>query len=285
MHQTGGRGKDLFVSYSSDKGLSWTTTAIDYANLAPGAPEEPYAFCYNDYNTFIERPDGTMMVGVGMRYKDWNNYQNEDQTHPGFNETLIRSTDGGKTWGDPTLVHQHVAETCYAVDPYDPDHILAMTRKQRMMLPGETKESLEMDLGEPPPNLDWPYKGAILLESTNGSRSFREVPGSYLGYYSHRGTMLWTKTNVIVAPHTAPGPDDWRLVVNVSLDGGKTWVDGTKAGAQTMKQARNFVLVPYPPGFSFTTPTVELSQNHFLTAYCHEPGRTVSALFWHIEEI
>ena len=72
MHQTIGQGRtvdelhgrDLFVSYSSDKGKSWTTTAIDYANLAPGAPEKPYTFCYNDYNTFIERPDGTMMLGV-----------------------------------------------------------------------------------------------------------------------------------------------------------------------------------------------------------------------------
>ena len=284
MHQSAG-GKDLFVSYSSDQGKSWTTTSIDYANLAPGAPEAPYLTSYNDYNSFIERPDGTMMLGVGLRYYEEPcdyaaDYAQEDQSRAGFHETLIRSSGGGKNWGDPTKVHQHVAETCYAVDPNDHDHILAMTRKQRMMLPGETKESLQKDLGEPPPNLDWPYKGAILLESTNGGRSFREVLGSYLGHYSHRGTMLWTKTNVIVAPHTAPGPDNRRLVVNVSLDGGKTWVDGTKAGAQTMKQARNFVLVP---GFYFTTPTVELSQNHFLTAYCHKPGRTVSGLFWHIE--
>jgi hypothetical protein len=290
MHQTIGQGRtvdelhgdDLFVSYSSNQGKSWTTTAIDYANLAPGAPQRPFAFCYNDYNTFVERPDGTMMLGVGLRYEEHKNYQNPDQTRPGLNETLIRSTDSGKTWADPTLVHQHVAETCYTVDPHNPDHILAMTRKQRMTLPGETKESLTRDLGHPPPNLTWPYKGAILLESTDGGRSFRELPHSYLGYYSHRGTMLWTAEDIIVAAHTARGPADYRLVVNISLDGASTWVDGTGEGTRRFNEAKDFVLVPSPPGFSFMTPTVQLSRDHFLTTYFHGEDRSVKGLFWHI---
>jgi len=135
-----------------------------------------------------------------------------------------------------------------------------------------------------PPDTAWPWKGAILLESQDGGRSFREVPDSYLGYYSHRGTMLWTKENVIIAPHTALGPSDYRLVVNLSLDGGKTWVDGTKHGAIAMSKARDFELVPNPPGFSFTTPTVRLSRNHFLTVHCSGTPMAVKGVFWHIED-
>lgn len=288
MHQSSG-GKGLFVSVS--KGpfqatpvaqLTWMTTRIDYARLAPD-PERPFALCSNDYNTFFEQPGGTMLLGVGLRYKDWKDYQQPDQSRPGFHETLVRSRDGGRTWGDPTEVNPHVAETCYAVDPNNPQHVLALTRKQRMLLRDEDAASVARQAGVPP-GTAWPWKGAILLESKNGGRSFREVPGSYLGYYSHRGTMLWTKENVIVAPHTAPGPRDYRLVVNISLDGGKTWADGTKNGASVMSKARNFELAPNPPGFSYTTPTVRVSRNRFLTVYCSGTPMVVKGVFWHIEE-
>jgi hypothetical protein len=290
MHQSSG-GKDLFVSVSKEPPdisgneaapLTWMTTRIDYARLAPNR-QRPFAFCYNDYNTFFQQPDGTMLLGVGLRYEDWKDYQQQDQSRPGFHETLIRSRDGGRTWGDPAEVHAHVAETCYAIDPNNPKHVLAMTRKQRMLLCDEDAASVTRQAGVPP-GTAWPWKGAILLESTDGGHSFREVPGSYLGYYSHRGTMLWTKENVIVAPHTAAGLSDYRLVVNISLDGGKTWVDGTQHGATAMSKARDFVLVPNPPGFSFTTPTVRVSRNHFLTVHCSGTSMAVKGVFWHIED-
>ncbi len=288
MHQSSG-GKDLFVSVSKEPfqtipvaQLTWITTRIDYASLSPNR-KRPFASCNNDYNTFFQQPDGRMLLGVGLRYADWKNYQQPNQSRPGFHETLIRTRDGGRTWGDPTEVHPHVAETCYAVDPNNPKHVLAMTRKQRMLLRDEDAADVARRAGVPP-GTAWPWKGAILLESQDGGRSFREVPGSYLGYYSHRGTMLWTKENIIVAPHTASGPNDYRLVVNISLDGGKTWVDGTKHGARVMSKARDFELVPNPPGFSFTTPTVRVSRNRFLTVYCSGTPMAVKGVFWHIQE-
>ena len=286
MHQAGTDGKDLYVSVSQERQgseLTWTTTQIDYAQLAPN-PAQPYFYCYNDYNTFFQRPNGKMVLGVGLQYEDHGDYQQEDQSRPGFHETLIRSSDGGETWGDPTKVHAHVAETCYAVDPRDSDHILAMTRKQRPPLRGEDAATVARQAGVPV-DIAWPWKGAMLLESRNGGRTFREVPDSYLGYYSHRGTMLWTNDNVIVAPHTAAGQHDYRLVVNISLDGGQTWVDRTESGTSAMNRARDFVLTPYPPGFNFTTPTVEISRHRFLTVHCYGEGpyRTVGGVFWHIE--
>ena len=50
-----------------------------------------------------------------------------------------------------------------------------------------------------------------------------------------------------------------------------------------MNGAHDFVLVPDPPGFSFTTPTVQLSRHHFLTVYCSGSPPAVKGIFWHIE--
>ena len=305
MHQSPG-GKDLFVSVSEDTARTWTTTSIDYANLAPGAPEHPYAFCYNDYNTFFQRPDDTMVLGIGLRYEDHGDYQQEDQSRPGFHETLIRSRDGGMTWGDPTEVHQHVAETGYTVDPNDPDHILAVTRKQRPPLRGQDPAEEEKAAGVPP-GTDWPWKGALLLESTDGGRSFREVPDSYLGYYSHRATILWSSSDTVVVA-SGVGRKDGRRVVRISLDGGRSWVDGTRNGTQALNQSKKFALLSPPPTVSFTAPMLELSPNHFMTVYAYweeeslkryyedpkspcvqgdQPGDCpwlgIRALFWHLE--
>ena len=296
MHQSPEGGEDLFVSVSPDRGKTWRTRTIDYGNLAPGAPEHPYAYCLNDYNSFFQRPDGSMALGIGLRHEDHGEYQQVDQSRPGFHETLIRSTDGGKTWGDPTEVHAHVAETDYAVDPQDPDHILAFTRKQRMLLRGEDPEEVGRAAGVPP-DTGWPWKGALLLESTDGGRSFTEVPDSYLGYYSHRGTILWTTSNAVVLA-SAAGQTDGRRLARVSLDGGRSWVDGSPSGTARLNQATPFVLLAPPPEVSFTAPMVELAPNSFLMVHAHwheqaleqyeageieAPWLGIRGLFFHLE--
>ena len=130
LHQR--HGAELFISNSMDGGRKWTTAVVDYANLAPGAPQKPFKSSDNDYNSFVELPDGTMMAAIELRYDNpevtigittkWAaQSKSVDSTKP-----IIRSTDGGKTWGDPTLMHQFVAETSLAKDPNDPSHILAI---------------------------------------------------------------------------------------------------------------------------------------------------------------
>jgi len=59
-------------------------------------------------------------------------FQSPDPSRRGVREVMICTRDGGRTWGDPTTVRQQgTGEMEYAVDPRDPDHILAMARKQR----------------------------------------------------------------------------------------------------------------------------------------------------------
>ncbi len=56
-----------------------------------------------------------------------------------------------------------------------------------------------------------------------------------------------------------------------------------------MNQAKKFGLGAYPPGHSFTAPTVALSENRFLTVYFHgnlaRNIAAVSGVFWHLENL
>lgn len=292
LHQY--QGNELYVSNSADGGQTWNTASVAFRNMAPGAPQRPYSTAYNDYNCFVEGSDGTMMVAVELRYSNEEvlGYQMADQSIPGHHETMIRTTDGGKTWGDPTSVHQHVAETSFSVNPGDAEHILAFTRIQRGLLPGEDEATVMEITGAPD---SWRvkghtatsvYKNGILLESTDGGRSFSEPAGGLVGFYEHRGVIFWASNDVIVIVHNG-GIHDYTAQARISRDGGTTWVDGTKKGTPLLNKSKEFELVPAPPSHSYMTPTVELSPNHFLTTYAHvdakSTGTAISGVFWHLE--
>ena len=178
------KDRRVFFSKSTDGGRTWETREIDYGRFAPDPEADPYtmmetAWCHPN---FVERPDGTIFFSLSMRYPDWADWHQEDQSRPGIRDVMVRTRDGGKTWGDPTIVHQHATETAYAVDPNDPDHIFAATRIQRKALPGEDLQAIRklsaMDMTPPNYMPDWAYKNGILLESTDGGRSFGKCPAA-----------------------------------------------------------------------------------------------------------
>ena len=283
-----------FISFSADGARSWQSRALDYANLAPGAPEDPYAsiqiaWCHPN---FIEGPDGSLMLSASMRYDDWGDYLQPDQSRPGIRDVMIRTTDGGETWGDPTIVHQHATETAYALAPGDPEHIFAATRIQRKALPGEDAEEILKTTGVPYPPDSYIYKNGLLLESTDGGRSFREVPHGLTWFGAYRHTLLWTTSNVVIAlsyAGQAPGRNeaDNRKIARVSLNGGRTWVDATGMGTPFFNRAKMLHLdPPHPPEHLYevgTTPTVELAANHFLSVCIYKGEGSLEAVSWHLE--
>ncbi len=289
--------KPLWVSRSSDGGRTWTSTIIDFAKMIPpgGSQNPPYMRASTSYSCFIERPDGTMMFAFNAFYQrnkiGFNEYfSNPNASRRGIPYVMIRTKDGGQTWADPTFVRRWGAtETDFAVDPKDPDHILAMSRKQRGLVPGEDKETVYRQ-ARAPITFYYPFKGAQLLESTDGGRTFEEVPNAYTGLYGHRGTISWTDRDVVIAsymfdpdvPQGEPFVGPLRLLytaAGISLNGGKTWVDGTKAGTTDFEKAKRFILNPKYAG---TTPTIEVAPNRYFTLYAPSTAGSVRGFFWHL---
>lgn len=210
---------------------------------------------------------------------------------------MIRTTDGGRTWGDPTVVHQHATETAYAVNPTNPDHILAATRIQRKPLPGEDPATVLAKTGVPyPPKLEsYIYKNGLLMESRDGGRTFRDLPGGLLGFGSYRFCMLWTRENIVVLVSKGgqlPGEATYDNddVARFSLDGGRTWADGSPGGAKTLDGARKFSIIPcyrdtgkadhYSNALGAT---VQLAPNRFLTLCRYKRDKILKGRFWRLE--
>ncbi len=291
--------KPLWVSRSSDGGRSWTSAKMDVGpHVPPGGRKAPYVKAMADYVSLIELSDGTVMFPVNMFYQD------HDPSHRPF--VMIRTRDGGETWGDPTFVREievksrkyqiGATETDFAVDPKDPDRILAMSRKQRPLVPGEAENRGEIyKQALAPDSWPYPFKGSQLLESTDGGRTFEEVPNAYTGFYGHRGTICWTDRDVVIATYmfdpnlpqgtrATAGPKALHVAAAISLDGGQTWVDGTKTGTPNLDEAKRFVVNSKYGG---SAPTIEVAPNRYLTAYNTYPGGsegTIEGFFWHLDD-
>ncbi len=173
-----------------------------------------------------------------------------------------------------------------AIGPEDPDRILIMTRIQRLGRSQEDGEKMMKQTGNP----QHYYKQGALFESSDGGRTFRLSPGGMTKWYGHRGTLSWSKSNVVVVTHQWGGSGDTRKAARISLHGGRTWVDGTSSGTKQMNQSTKFLLAC---GVGFTAPTVELSPGRFLTAvyhYSHLPEvpedlkGVVGGIHWHLEK-
>ena len=285
--------RDAFVSVSRDRGATWTSTRMDFGRFAPRAPQDPYtkidvAWCHPN---FIERPDGTVMFSCSMRYPDWEDYRQSDQSRPGIRDVMIRTTDDGLSWGDPTIVHPHATETAYALNPNQPNHILAATRIQRHALPGEDPEAIKKDLtGVPyPPNIPWCYKNGLVLESMDGGRTFQEVPGGLLGFGAYRWSVVWTEKDVVLlssygGQELGESTFDNSKVVRISLDGGQTWANDTATGTPKVNQAREFTIIPNDPPSHCVSATIEVSPNRFLTLRRFKSqDQRLTGVFWHLE--
>ncbi len=291
--------KPMWVSRSSDGGRTWKSTMIDFAGMIPpgGSKNPPYMRASTSYSCLIERPDCTVMFAFNALYQrdriGFNEYfSNPDASRRGIPYVMIRTKDGGMTWEDPTFVRRWGAtETDFAVDPKNPDHILAMSRKQRGLVPGEDKETVYRQ-ARAPLNFGYPFKGGQLLESTDGGRTFHEVANAYTGLYGHRGTICWTDRDVVIVSYMfnpnlpqgarASGPPKVLLTAaGISLDGGKTWLDDTVQGTTDLDKAKRFVLNPKAGG---TAPTIEVSPNRYLTVHGSDRPGSLEGFYWYLAD-
>ena len=268
-------GQDLFVSYSDDGGRAWTASRTDFTRFGAGTPN--IMFHEDGNRAVIEKPDGTLLFNTTIvpSRKYMQEYPPADPVSPPnyqyggapgdyFGDVVFRSTDGGITWGQPSRVctDLNAHESTLAIGPKDPNRILIMTRIQRLVRPEEDGAKMMMETGNPQPY----YKQGALFESEDGGRTFRLAPGGMTEWYGHRGTVYWSPSDVVVVTHHWGGRGNTRKVARISLDGGRTWVDGTPSGTPRMNYSNKFLLAPV---VGFTSPTIELSPGRFMTAAYH----------------
>lgn len=81
-------------------------------------------------------------------------------------------------------------------------------------------------------------------------------------------------------------------VVRISLDGGRSWLDGTTDGTSAPNKAKKFVVVPAyrdigkMDHYSAGVPaTVELSPNRFLTLASYKRDKVLKGRIWHLENL
>lgn len=79
---------------STDEGLTWTQCHVDWDSFA--TPEQN-ARGYGETNGVLAMPDGTLICSCYA-------HRTPQQTFHDWYSYIIRSTDGGKSWGDATFV-------------------------------------------------------------------------------------------------------------------------------------------------------------------------------------
>ena len=290
-HQTEDSQQSFYISFSDDGGQTWTKSPTDFGKIPPGVPH--MRFHEFGGRTFIEQPDGTLMFTTTIvpvqNYKKKHaaskpyappNYQYGGTPLDYFSDIVLRSYDGGETWGDPTRVYPQLNphESALAIGPCDPNRILLMTRIQSSpkWYGEERQKEIMRETGNPKPF----YKNGALFASMDGGRTFDLAPGGMTPWYGHRGTINWFDSNVVVVTHHIGGDGVTTKVARISLNGGKTWVDGTQAGTTKMNESKEFLV---HPSTSYSSPTIELANNQFMTTFFRHPDETIGAVFWHLE--
>lgn len=300
VHQTASQNsQNLFVSHSDDFGSSWTSQEIDISSLQPPGTTETYKHAHLVRGPVYETSDGTIQFGVHLAHKSpWH-----DPWPPStpVGEALIRSADHGATWGDASFLKTpdtYTFETDYATDPLNPDHILAVSRPQRQLLPGEDAAAVRTLTGAPA-GASWIYKNGAILESTDAGRTFHDLPGGLLGYYGHRNSIAWTSNGKVVV--TSHERTQGQVLARLSTDHGQTWYNGTPTGHPHAGHPSVVKFVLHDPtsledgnqhralGMSST---VEVGEDQFVTLYggfmnsdagIHN-GELLGAR-WHIERV
>ena len=123
----------------------------------------------------------------------------------------------------------------------------------------------------------------------DGGRTFEKVPGGLLGFGAYRWSVLWTESDIVLlssngGQELGESTFDNSKVVRVSLDGGRTWADGTARGTPRVNQAREFTIIPGDPASHCVSATIEVSPNRFLTLRRLRSGdRRLTGVFWRLE--
>ncbi len=186
----------VYLMRSKDKGKTWTKPVRD-----PGI----YSFyqgngAVSPYGKIIELKDGTVVMAVYFEFFDGR----------GNESYIFRSRDGGKTWGEPSLIGRHYNET--AILELADGRLLAAMRSEPG---GHTAVTHSADGGrtwsppvrvtednEHPADLILLRNGKVLM--TYGERN---APMGARALLSGDGGKTWDKDRMIILAETAANTD------------------------------------------------------------------------------
>ena len=197
------------VMRSTDYGQTWSEpVALDIS---------PYGFSGSGWPHVYQHPDGTAMITMTLR--------KQSASHK-FNDYIFRSTDGGKTWGDRTLLTPYSSETSQLA-LCNSNKMLAYIRIQRRPLPEDPPDFGKMTgVAQEQPWTEshlWPLKNGVVGESDDGGRTWKNlrlfetygsVPGEILQAPDGRVAAVWLQRY----PYGKA-----EILARISDDGGRTW--------------------------------------------------------------
>jgi len=186
----------VYVIRSKDKGKTWTKPELSpeiHAFYAGGGAVSPYG-------KIIQLEDGTVIMAVYFDFFD-------DRGNQSY---VFRSKDGGKTWGEPSLVAEHFNETAVLALP--DGSLLAAMRSEKG---GHLAVSRSEDDGKhwsPPFQITQDMEHpADLIQLKNGqtllSYGERNAPMGVRAIFSRDGGKTWEWDKKIIISASAPNTD------------------------------------------------------------------------------
>ena len=255
-----------YVQRSMNYGKTWSKpVALDIS---------PFTFSGAGWSDVYQHPDGTAMITVTLRHRDYHDEWENPEVR-GFHDFIYRSSDGGKTWGDRTLLFPYSAESTILAlkDSY---RMLAYIRAQRANVPEDDKDYWRKTGFSQPSG--WVLKNGVVAESNDGGRTWTDarlfdtygsVPGELIQLPDGRVAAVWLQRY----PYALA-----EIRVRISNDGGRNWDHTT----YSLMRGHGYPdSVVYPDG---TIVTVCENTNLFHTGQV-VGSRTMAAIHWRLPEV
>ena len=257
----------ILVLYSDDHSLGTVLRSTDYGHTwsEPVALDiRPFNYCGGGWSDVYQHSDGTALITMTLRNRSPGNR---------FHDYIFRSVDGGKTWGDPTLLIPYSAESS-VLALRDSDRMLAYSRAQRVSLPEDADDFWKHN-GAAEKNT-WPLKNGVISESDDGGRTWHNLR-LFDTYGSVPGEVIQTPDGRVAAVWLQRYPyEDAEIRVRISADGGRTWEKRTYS---VLKGHGYPSSVVYPDGTIVT-----VCEDIKFAGGRPRDKRTVAAVRWRLPE-
>ena len=220
---------DMCVARSMDKGKTWTVKDI----VVDRSPHTQMSGWNSD---MLELDDGTILLTVELR-SDRGHKGNLPLQLQGFSPYVLRSRDGGWTWGEKSIIAMYAGETHLLAMPSG--RLMACIRKQRHhRLPGDPEDpmTMKLEMGFQPqfPSEEWkdPHN-----EKTNRSKNMFVTESADQGYtwvderrvsgfLQCSGDLALTSNGILLLAFHHRYADNIAgdgVRMMISYDHGKTW--------------------------------------------------------------